>query len=134
MNPKLLYDYATSFLGKPYIWGGDNPVEGFDCSGFCLELLRSQGAWGKADDTAQGIYNRFKDKPVKSLGVGALAFYGKTRITHVAMLLDGEHIIEAGGGGSRTQTADDAAAQDAFIRIRPLNHRSDLVAVLWPWV
>jgi cell wall-associated NlpC family hydrolase len=130
MNPKLLYDYATAFLGKPYIWGGDNPVEGFDCSGFCLELLRSQGAWDRSDDTAQGIYNRFKERPVKSLGIGAFAFYGKSRISHVAMLIDGVHIIEAGGGGSRTKTDKDAAAQDAFIRIRPLNHRSDLVAVL----
>jgi len=26
-----------------YLWGGDDPLAGFDCSGFVIEILKSVG-------------------------------------------------------------------------------------------
>jgi cell wall-associated NlpC family hydrolase len=132
-----MYDYARSFLGKNYLWGGDNPIEGLDCSGYVCELLRAFGFIGKHDFTAQSLYNIFSspDKGfATSPALGCLAFYGKSNkaITHVAMCLDRDFIIESGGGGSSTTSLHKAAKQDAFIRIRPRNHRKDLVAVIEP--
>lgn len=132
---ELLRTYALSFIGTRYRWGGDDPIQGFDCSGFVQELLASAGMDPPGDQTAQGLFNHFEITGTwDSYTLGALAFYGEsvTKITHVAMLLDQYRVIEAGGGGSRTNTIDDAATQNAFVRIRPIRRRCDLVAVVKP--
>ncbi|TXG77618.1 peptidoglycan endopeptidase [Candidatus Dojkabacteria bacterium] len=133
---ELLKEYALSFIGVPYRWGGDDAILGYDCSGFIQELLKSCGEDPPEDQTAQKLYDHFEKKGRwNSLGLGALAFYGKdtTKISHVAMMLDGYRIIEAGGGGSTTIDLNAAAAQNAFIRVRLLKERKDLVAIIKPY-
>ena len=39
-------------------------------------------------------------------------------------------MIESGGGGSRTKTVEDAAKDNAMVRVRKINNRGDLVAVM----
>jgi cell wall-associated NlpC family hydrolase len=127
-------------INIPYRWGGSNPSTGFDCSGIAQEFLVSFGAHpdnGKTDFTAQGLYNYFsKNQMAKEniYEIGALAFFGsaKTNINHVAIILNDRLMFEAGGGGSRTLTVDDAIKQNAFTRVRPITNRKDLQAVLMP--
>lgn len=46
-----IVDYAKTFIGTPYVWGGSDPQAGFDCSGFIcyvykafdIELPRTSG-------------------------------------------------------------------------------------------
>lgn len=38
-----LLAYAASLQGTPYKWAGETPKTGFDCSGFVLYVMRSQG-------------------------------------------------------------------------------------------
>jgi cell wall-associated NlpC family hydrolase len=131
----LLIDYAMSFLGLNYRWGGENPITGFDCSGLVQEILRSVGMDPVGDQTAQALYNHFERTAEHGeRAPGALVFYGShlTKITHVAFMIDEFRVIEAGGGDSRTKTKDDAAIQNAFVRIRPYNLRRDLLVVLRP--
>lgn len=131
----ILRSYAMQFVGLPYRWGGDDSIDGFDCSGFVQELLASVGMDPPGDQTAQSLHNHFESRgEYNAHGCGALAFYGKsvTQITHVAMMIDRYRIIEAGGGGSATTSKDAAAAQNAYIRIRLLNNRNDLVALIRP--
>lgn len=130
---KILYDYAMQFVGRPYHWGGDDPMAGFDCSGLVVELLQSEGAMPHGSDTtAQGLYNQFSKAGKAHLVIphmGCLAYYGKGlgNITHVAFCLDAYRVIEAGGGGSKTQTEADAIKQNAFVRIRPARYRQDFL-------
>ena len=132
----LLVQYALQFVGLPYRWGGDDTIEGMDCSGFVQELLASVGFDPKGDQTADGLYRYFKSptrshkgSPIK----GALVFYGSSsRVTHIAMCVDSYRIIEAAGGGSRTRTIEDAARDNAYVRIRPYDYRSDIVAIHFP--
>jgi cell wall-associated NlpC family hydrolase len=132
---RLLVEYALTFVGKPYRWGGDDAIEGFDCSGLAQELLASVGMDPPGDQTAQGLYNYFEGRGERNVYLaGALAFYGDsvTKITHVAVLMDQYRVIEAGGGGSKTTSEAAAAAQNAYVRLRPVNHRDDLIAVIRP--
>lgn len=133
----VLYEYAWSLVGKPYRWGGDDPIAGFDCSGLIIELLTAVGLWPHGKDaSAQQLYEHFE--AIGQVGLsdyGSLVFYGKDKnsITHVSMIIEPGFIIEAGGGGSKTKTLQDAIDQNAFIRIRPVTHRQkEIVAVIMP--
>lgn len=119
---KLVRRIAMASLGKPYIWGGDDPLAGFDCSGFCIELLKSVGVLPRSGDwTAQRLYNRFIHNEVNKPREGCLAFWGLSSesITHVEYALDDTHTIGASGGGRRTITVQDAIDQNAYIKVRP---------------
>ncbi len=35
--------YANQFIGNPYVWGGTDPVNGADCSGFVQAVFRNFG-------------------------------------------------------------------------------------------
>jgi cell wall-associated NlpC family hydrolase len=133
---KFLIQYAMSFIGIHYRWGGENPIQGFDCSGLVQEILRSVGMDPPEDQTAQALYNLLSQKTQirDNFCPGAIAFYGKslTQITHAAFMIDAFRVIEAGGGGSTTKTKEDAALQNAFVRIRPVHHRKDLLVTLLP--
>lgn len=126
---------ATRFVGLPYIWGSDNALVGFDCSGYVCELLQSIGIVpSHYRNNAQGLYVKFKTEGEPKAESGALAFYGKSvdAVTHVAMLLSPHLIIEAGGGDSKAVDMASAIKEKAYVRVRPLNHRSDLVAIMRP--
>lgn len=130
-----LVQYAMKFVGLPYRWGGDDPMGGYDCSGFVQEILASVGEDPPGDQTADGLFRHFMPKgTLDRKKAGALAFYGRFGggITHIAFMVDSWRVIEAAGGGSTTRTIEDATRQNAYIRVRPLNHRRDLVKVILP--
>lgn len=126
---------AVKYIGLPYIWGGDDPIKGFDCSGFVMELLKAGGLVANNEDlTANGIFARFRQFRCSQPTEGALLFFGKDseNITHTAYALNDKLMLEAGGGGRKTDSAETAAAQNAYLRIRPIKNRSDLVAMVRP--
>lgn len=131
----ILRDYAMSFAGVPYKWGGSNPVEGMDCSGYVQWLLKSVGMDPPADQTAQALYDHFESKSAHGLRqAGALAFYGKSvkEIIHVAFMIDPYRIMEAGGGDHLTLTREDAARKGACVRMNLVDYRSDFLVTLRP--
>jgi cell wall-associated NlpC family hydrolase len=123
---------AMSFLGKPYVWGGDDPIAGFDCSGFAIEILKSVGRLPMDGDwTAKGLYERWKENEVSYPQEGCLVFWGRTKegITHVEYCLNEDLSIGARSGGRKTKTLKDAIDQNAYIMIRPIRSRLPLVFV-----
>lgn len=131
---KLIIDYALSFLGMPYKWGGES-IDGMDCSGFVQEILRAAGEDPAGDQTAQDLYNHFDHKGTHgSFSPGALCFFGEstTKVTHVAFLLDPYLMIEAGGGDSSVKTKEDAIKKRAWVRIRPVKSRKDFLGTIRP--
>ena len=132
---RILYDYALRFVGTNYKWGGSNPISGFDCSGFAQEVLASEGWDPIGDQSAQALHDTLKPKSLSNqVGLGALVFYGLNdkSITHVEVMLSDLHTIGANGGGSKVVDAKSADQFNAFIRVRKLGHRKDIVAILMP--
>lgn len=129
-NKDMLVIYAFNFIGVRYKWGGNNPLEGLDCSGFLCEILRSQGLV-RDDHNAQSLYELFLkmglEKPPEK---GALLFFGSSKysVTHCALAVNSTLMLEAGGGGSGTNTIDDAIKKNAFVRLRPIKFRKDLIS------
>ena len=128
----IMIDYAKSFIGTPYLWGGES-FGGFDCSGFVQEVLKCVGLDPKGDQTAQALYNYFSKKSLGSgIQKGSLLFFGKSleKITHVAIAIDHYHMIEAGGGGINTINVSTAIKQKAMVRIRPIKNRNDIISAI----
>jgi len=125
----LALKIAWSFLGKPYRWGGDDPMAGFDCSGFIVELLRSTGHLDRGIDlTAQGLWDSFAAWEVSVPYNGCLVFWQNYRgmVNHVELCLDNRHSIGASGGGGMCISEQDAIEQNAYIKIRPFRSRKPI--------
>lgn len=133
----LLRQYALRFVGLPYRWGGDDAIHGYDCSGLVQEILASAGEDPPGDQTAQALFDYYSQGgrgEWNRTELGSLCFYGKNagNISHIGFCLDQYRMIEAGGGGRNTKTKEDAALQNAYVRVRLIASRKDLQAVIKP--
>jgi peptidoglycan endopeptidase LytE len=127
---EIFVTYAMSFLGTPYLWGGESR-RGYDCSGFVQECLRAIGEDPRGDQTAQALWDYYRSMPLgyytRIPKRGDLIFFGKDResISHVSIAIDNSFMIEAGGGDSTTTNLKEAYKRGAMVRIRPINSRKD---------
>lgn len=130
---ELLLAYAFSWLGVPYKWGGSGR-DGIDCSGLVQELLKSVGIAPPVDSNCQALFEYYstRGQQIPLPKAGALVFYGKDRMTHIALAIDDTRIVEAGGGDSKVNTRADAIARNAWVRVRTFDHRSDVSAIIMP--
>jgi cell wall-associated NlpC family hydrolase len=134
-----LLQYAFSLVSRTerYHWGGDDPIQGFDCSGFVTELLKASGEIPHSTPkmSAQQIHDFYDHQAGSSWGAGSLAFFGKDllHISHIGFCIDDKSMIEAGGGDSTTVTEARAIQQNAFLRMRPIKYRKDFLCVLKPF-
>lgn len=101
---KAAVEYLEQILqmAVPYIWGGDDPIYGYDCSGDIVEVLQSTGKMPHGSDaTANDLYLKYKPTIDRvSAGPGCLVFWFKGgRATHVEMMVNNWQTIGASGGG-----------------------------------
>jgi cell wall-associated NlpC family hydrolase len=135
MTDKVI-EYAKQFIGTPYLWGGNNCINGYDCSGFVCEILKAFGVIHYKSDYNSGELLRFLAKSIptkpEKIEQGMVLFFGKADgfVNHVAIALNDKLMIEAGGGDSRVISKELAAQFNAFVRIRPI--RTDLITAILP--
>jgi len=131
---KWLVQTALSYLGTPYVWGGDDP-SGFDCSGFVLECLKSAGLISEHSDyTADSLLRALSATAVGEPSEGALLFTfdNDGKATHVAICLDLWFQIGASGGRSTTLDTQSAWRDNAYVKIRPIRYRPERHRILLP--
>jgi cell wall-associated NlpC family hydrolase len=88
-------DYALRLQGTPYRFGGENPENGFDCSGFIQHVYARQGI--KLPRTTREMAERLPEIPLEQCEIGDLLFFhgaGKS-FSHVGIYLGEERFIHA---------------------------------------
>lgn len=120
-------------IGVSYLWGGQSPETGFDCSGLVLWAFNMIG-WRLHDMTAAQIYEHFKNKEIaQNLSrEGCLWFYGDdlTKISHVMIVFkkwEDEIFVLVGsrGGDKNTINNKKAFQQNAFVDVVLSNYWKD---------
>jgi peptidoglycan DL-endopeptidase CwlO len=103
---------AESQIGVPYVWGGETPGVGFDCSGLV------QWSWEQAGvslpRTSGAQFGSTTQIPLADIEPGDLLFYGPGGSEHVAMYVGNGEMIEAPETGETVhvtgmRTGDDFA-------------------------
>lgn len=86
---KSAYNFATNFLGNPYVFGGSDLLNGIDCSGFTMQVYNEFGI--SLPHYAQSQSNYGKTISLGDEVAGDLVFFGSSlsNITHVA-IADGQ--------------------------------------------
>lgn len=81
---QAIIDYAHTFMGVPYSWGGSTP-SGFDCSGYIVYVFREFGV----DLPRVSRHQQRDSTPIKfeDLKPGDLVFFsGATQVNHVGIV------------------------------------------------
>lgn len=120
---------AWHYLGRPYIWGGDNPA-GFDCSGLVIECMKAVGVLPRRGDwSAEGLYQLWRYNQIgPEPQPGDMVFWADEsgRHIHVEMAIGDGLSIGASGGGSWATDPVEALRRGAFIKVRPYATRGGI--------
>lgn len=94
-----LVSTAESFLGVPYLWGGDNHEEGFDCSGLAMAVYRHNGLMLPRSSAEQ--FDSGVPVGVDRLKKGDLVFFAidNKKVSHVGIFTGNGKFIHAPGRG-----------------------------------
>ena len=108
-------DWALAQVGTPYIWGGETPGVGFDCSGLVQAAYRAAGI--TLPRTAQAQYDATaKLAPGDPLQPGDLVFFGQstTAVEHVGLVVSPTTMVDAPHTGAEVRVEPFPAALGAY--------------------
>jgi len=92
---------ALAQVGKPYLWGATGP-NAYDCSGLTSSAWRAAGV--TIPRTSRGQFSGLRRVSRAQLQPGDLVFYNSP-ISHVAMYVGGDTIVEASRSGIPVRTS-----------------------------
>ncbi|MDQ3556718.1 MAG: C40 family peptidase [Gemmatimonadota bacterium] len=114
-----LIELARAQVGRRYLFGGNGPVEGFDCSGFTRYLMRALNVSLPRTANEQAGAGREIPRDPRFLRIGDLLTFGsEQRITHVGVYI----------GNGRYVHASSVAGQVVESR---LDHRESSLVRAW---
>ena len=101
--------YAEKYIGLPYVWGGSGPNKnGYDCSGFCSEMLYDMG-YKRVGTTANFINTGQQVCPPwdkSQIQPGDCIVYRQNGAGHVVMVVDQNTVVHAPKTGDVIKYAD----------------------------
>ncbi len=93
-SSSAIVNYAYNFLGIRYVWGGNTPSTGFDCSGFTKYVYAHFGVNLPRVSREQAQVGTYKS--VAERQPGDLLYFGSGgRVTHVGIYIGNNQMIHA---------------------------------------
>ena len=126
MTANELVQNAIDLLGVKYVWGGNTPQSGLDCSGLLYWIQKKAGS-EVGDMTASGYSKLGIMIPIGQQKVGDFLFFGNP-VTHCAVFIGNGYMIESRGG--RKNTADNPGIGVVKSLV---SRRSDLSCIRRVW-
>lgn len=126
MTANELVAYATNLIGTPYVWGGNTPAQGLDCSGLLYYIQKKAGSEIE-DMTASGYSTIGKKIDIGQKKPGDFLFFGKP-VTHCAIYVGNGYMIESRGGRKNTASNPGIGVVKSLV-----SRRSDLSCVRRVW-
>ncbi|MFR7477097.1 NlpC/P60 family protein [Frisingicoccus sp.] len=96
-------DYATQFVGNPYVWGGTSLTNGADCSGFVQSVYKNFGV--ELPRTSYEQQTAGQEVSYSEAQPGDLICYGG----HVAIYMGDGKIVHASNAKDGIKISNDAA-------------------------
>jgi hypothetical protein len=100
-------DYASQYIGTPYVWGGNSLTSGVDCSGLVQQVYKHYGI--NLPRTTYDMIGEGKPVGMKGLRPGDLMFFdtsSKSGPDHVGIYLGNGKMIHAPRPGKAVEIVD----------------------------
>ena len=98
-----LLEEGKKHLGLRYVYGGDSPARGFDCSSYVCYVYTQSGVKNMPRTSAQAIFDNYTVRiSSNEAKAGDLIFfhstyYASSTITHVGIYLGDNYMLHCGG-------------------------------------
>lgn len=126
MTANELVAYATNLIGTPYVWGGNTPAQGLDCSGLLYYIQKKAGSEVE-DMTASGYSTIGKKIDIGQKKPGDFLFFGRP-VSHCAIYVGNGYMIESRGGRKNTASNPGIGVVKSLV-----SRRSDLSCIRRVW-
>ncbi len=95
---------AIGLVGTPYVWGGNTPASGFDCSGLIGFVYQDVAGIRLPRTTQQMMQMKGRQVPRNQLQSGDIVFFataGRGRVSHAGIYVgDGRFVHAPSSGGT----------------------------------
>lgn len=126
MTANELVVYATNLIGTPYVWGGNTPAQGLDCSGLLYYIQKKAGS--EVEDMTASDYSTIGKKiDIGQKKPGDFLFFG-IPVTHCAIYIGNGYMIESRGGRKNTASNPGIGVVKSLV-----SRRSDLSCIRRVW-
>lgn len=126
MTANELVQNATDLLGVKYVWGGNTPQSGLDCSGLLYWIQKKAGS-EVGDMTASGYSKLGTMIPIGQQKAGDFLFFGYP-VTHCAVFIGNGYMIESRGSRKNTASNPGIGVVKSLV-----TRRSDLFCIRRVW-
>lgn len=96
---------SKKYIGVPYVWGGDDPLTGFDCSGY-VQWVLNEAMGIRIPRTSKQQYEYFKSKTangINNIKPGDILFFRtiSSPVSHVGIAINNNTFIHAPNSNSK---------------------------------
>ena len=125
---------AIGLVGTPYVWGGNTPSSGFDCSGLIKFVYNDAAGINLPRTTAQMLQMKGKHVRRSQLRSGDIVFFstaGHGRVSHAGIYVGEGRFVHApsSGGTVRLDTLSNAYWNKTYLRARRVLASAPMVSL-----
>lgn len=123
---------AIGLVGTPYVWGGNTPSSGFDCSGLIKFVYNDAAGINLPRTTAQMLQMEGKHVRRSQLRSGDIVFFstaGHGRVSHAGIYVGEGRFVHApsSGGTVRLDSVDSKYWNKAYLQAKRVLSSETLV-------